>query len=134
MVEQMKSIDYQSRNAKFIEKVHQNTLNEVLSILDAIVYWKRLRINLKELIAESKIGNLFTQNKYQNKRCTSHLAQQCHRNIMKKNSIKNKIKKELRSLFRSMDFVSDNFLNKEGISKKESQIYFNIYQQLWTAW
>ena len=28
---------------------------------------------------------------------------------MKKDSIKNKIKKELKSLFRSMDFVSDNF-------------------------
>lgn len=53
---------------------------------------------------------------------------------MKKDSIKDKIKKELKSLFRSMDFVSDNFLNKEGISKKESQIYFNIYQQLGTAW
>ncbi len=38
MVEQIKSIDYQSRNAKFIEKAHQNTLYEVLSILDAIVY------------------------------------------------------------------------------------------------
>jgi mRNA interferase MazF len=38
MVEQIKSIDYQSRSSKFIEKVHQNTLNEVLSILDAIVY------------------------------------------------------------------------------------------------
>ncbi len=38
MVEQIKSIDYQSRNAKFIEKAYQNTLYEVLSILDAIVY------------------------------------------------------------------------------------------------
>jgi mRNA-degrading endonuclease toxin of MazEF toxin-antitoxin module len=38
MVEQIKSIDYQARNAKFIEKAPQDTLNEVLSILDAIVY------------------------------------------------------------------------------------------------
>ncbi len=38
MVEQIKSIDYQSRNAKFIEKAYQNTLYEALSILDAIVY------------------------------------------------------------------------------------------------
>ena len=38
MVEQIKSIDYQFRNAKFIGKAHQNTLYEVLSILDAIVY------------------------------------------------------------------------------------------------
>ncbi|MFQ5713316.1 MAG: hypothetical protein ACE5GU_04735 [Candidatus Scalinduaceae bacterium] len=53
---------------------------------------------------------------------------------MKKDSSKNKTKKELKNLFRSMDFVSDNFLNKEGISKEESQIYFNIYQQLGTAW
>ncbi len=35
-----------------------------------------------------------------------------------------------------MDFVSNNFLNKDGISisKKEFQIYFNIYQQLGTTW
>ncbi len=38
IVEQIKSIDYKTRNAKFIEKAHKKTLNEVLSILDAIVY------------------------------------------------------------------------------------------------
>ena len=38
MVEQVKSIDYRARRAKFIEKIPQTTLNEVLSILDAIVY------------------------------------------------------------------------------------------------
>ena len=44
------------------------------------------------------------------------------------------IKKELKSLFRSMDFVSNNFLNGKSINKKEFQIYFNIYQQLGLVW
>ena len=38
MVDQMKSVDYKSRRAKFIELASQETLNEVLSILDAIIY------------------------------------------------------------------------------------------------
>lgn len=38
MVEQIKSIDYQARSAKFIEKASLNTLHEVLSILDTVVY------------------------------------------------------------------------------------------------
>ncbi|VAW41982.1 Programmed cell death toxin MazF [hydrothermal vent metagenome] len=38
MVEQVKSVDYRSRKAKFIEKVTEETLNEALAILDAIVY------------------------------------------------------------------------------------------------
>lgn len=38
MVDQMKSVDYKSREAKFIEKVHTEVLNEVLAILDAILY------------------------------------------------------------------------------------------------
>ena len=38
MVEQVKSIDYKSRSVKFIEKASVKILNEVLSILDAIVY------------------------------------------------------------------------------------------------
>lgn len=42
--------------------------------------------------------------------------------------------KQLNSLFRSMDFVNDNFLAKEKIGKKELEIYFNIYQQLGLAW
>jgi len=53
----------------------------------------------------------------------------------KRESTKDKLRKELRSLLRSMDFVSNNFLNKEGsISKNEFQLYFNIYQQLGLAW
>ena len=38
MVDQMKSVDYKSRKAKFIESASLVTLNEVLSILDAIIY------------------------------------------------------------------------------------------------
>ena len=38
MVEQVKSIDYRARRVKLIEKVPQPTLDEVLSILDAVVY------------------------------------------------------------------------------------------------
>ena len=38
MVEQVKSIDYKSRQIKFIEKSESNMLNEVLSILDACIY------------------------------------------------------------------------------------------------
>jgi len=44
------------------------------------------------------------------------------------------MKKEFKSLFRSMDFVSNNFLNGKSIKEKEFQIYFNIYQQLGLAW
>lgn len=42
--------------------------------------------------------------------------------------------KELKSLFKNMDFISDNFLNKKGIKEKELQVYFRIYQQLGLAW
>lgn len=38
MVEQLKSIDYISRQVKFIETADKQTLNEVLSILDACIY------------------------------------------------------------------------------------------------
>ena len=38
MVDQMKSVDYRSRKAKFIDKAPIGILNEVLSILDAIIY------------------------------------------------------------------------------------------------
>lgn len=36
MVEQMKSIDYTSRKIKFIEKAKQETIDEVLSIVESI--------------------------------------------------------------------------------------------------
>ncbi len=38
MVEQVKSIDYNSRQIKFVEKVHTAILNDVLSVLDACIY------------------------------------------------------------------------------------------------
>ena len=37
MVEQMKSIDYKSRKIKFIEKAKQETINELLSIVESII-------------------------------------------------------------------------------------------------
>ena len=44
------------------------------------------------------------------------------------------LKKELKSLFKSMDFISLNFLNKEDIDNVTLKMYFNIYQQLGLAW
>ena len=38
MVEQIKSVDYESRQVKFIKKASQSVLDEVLSILDACLY------------------------------------------------------------------------------------------------
>ena len=38
MVEQVKSVDFKKRNIKYIEKSSDETLNEVLGILDACVY------------------------------------------------------------------------------------------------
>jgi mRNA interferase MazF len=37
MAEQMKSIDYNSRNIKFIEKVNQKTMSKILGIIDSIM-------------------------------------------------------------------------------------------------
>lgn len=44
------------------------------------------------------------------------------------------LKKQLNTLFKSMDFISDNFLNDEKMDKKKFQIFFNIYQQLGLVW
>ena len=46
------------------------------------------------------------------------------------------LKSQLRSLFKSLDFVSKNFLteDKAGNGKVCFQVYFNIYQQLGLAW
>ena len=38
MSEQIKSVDYNSRKAKFIEKSDPDLLNEVLAVIDAIIY------------------------------------------------------------------------------------------------
>jgi hypothetical protein len=53
---------------------------------------------------------------------------------MYKGQDKKDLKKQLRSLFKSMNFVNNNFLDSEKISKKEFGIFFNIYQQLGLAW
>lgn len=37
MAEQMKSIDYNSRSIKFIEKANQKTINQILGIIDSII-------------------------------------------------------------------------------------------------
>jgi len=37
MSEQLKSIDYNSRNIKFIEKTDQKTVNKILGIIDSII-------------------------------------------------------------------------------------------------
>ena len=38
MAEQMKSIDYNSRDIKFIEKADQKTLNQILGIVESILH------------------------------------------------------------------------------------------------
>jgi hypothetical protein len=53
---------------------------------------------------------------------------------MHKERAKKELKKQLGSLFKSMDFVSSNFLDSEKMGRKEFQIFFNIYQQLGLAW
>ena len=53
---------------------------------------------------------------------------------MQTGQAKNQLKKQLAALFRSMDFVNNNFLKNEKADKKEFQIFFNIYQQLGLAW
>ncbi len=37
MGEQMKSIDYNSRNIKFVEKANQKTISQILGIIDSII-------------------------------------------------------------------------------------------------
>ena len=54
--------------------------------------------------------------------------------MMKKEIEKKWLKKELKSLFRSMDYISDNYLKKEGINDKKLEVFSNIYQQLGMAW
>jgi len=38
MTEQIKSIDFKARKVKFVEKVDQNTLNQVLGITESIIF------------------------------------------------------------------------------------------------
>lgn len=53
---------------------------------------------------------------------------------MHKGQGKKELKKQLNALFKSMDFVSNNFLGSEKIGEKEFQRFFRIYQQLGLAW
>lgn len=43
-------------------------------------------------------------------------------------------KREMKKLSRSMDFVTDNFLNNDALSWKKQKPYAEIYQQLGLAW
>jgi len=47
---------------------------------------------------------------------------------------KKTLKKELKNLFNSMDFICDNFLSREAAEEKHLKIFYNIYQQLAIAW
>ena len=38
---------------------------------------------------------------------------------MKQNYDKNRLKRDFKCLFESMDFIADNYLNKEGVNEKE---------------
>lgn len=53
---------------------------------------------------------------------------------MHKETERDRLKKEFKRLFKSMDFVCDNYLNKEGVSDKEMEVFADIYQQLGLAW
>ena len=45
---------------------------------------------------------------------------------MGRGNVKEHLKKKLKNLFKSLDFVSDNFLNIRKILKRELEIYYNI--------
>jgi len=47
---------------------------------------------------------------------------------------KDRLKREFKRLFESMDFVCDNYLNKEGVPRKEQKRFADIYQQLGQVW
>jgi hypothetical protein len=47
---------------------------------------------------------------------------------------KGRLRKEFKGLFENMDFVCDNYLNKEGVAKKEQKRFADIYQQLGQVW
>jgi hypothetical protein len=53
---------------------------------------------------------------------------------MNSTQIKEQLKNQLTTLFKSMDFVTNNFLDSEKTGKKEFRFFFNIYQQLGLAW
>ncbi|MBM3859645.1 MAG: hypothetical protein FJ395_08345 [Verrucomicrobia bacterium] len=53
---------------------------------------------------------------------------------MKADSPKPALKRELRRLFRAMDFISDRYLARKGAPAKLAAAFYEVYQQLGTAW
>jgi len=53
---------------------------------------------------------------------------------MSEDQDKKRLKSELKSLFRGMDFISTSFLKEGVLKEKELQIYADIYQNLGMAW
>jgi hypothetical protein len=53
---------------------------------------------------------------------------------MTKETEKDRLKTEFKRLFKNMDFVCDNYLNKEGVPEKEQERFADIYQQLGQVW
>ena len=52
---------------------------------------------------------------------------------MKSIQTKEGLKRELRRVYKAMDFVSENFL-KEDRKRVAQQVYFDVYQALGLAW
>ncbi len=50
------------------------------------------------------------------------------------NMNKENLKKELNKVFRSMNYVADNYLSKRKITSKEARVFYAIYQQLGLLW
>ena len=53
---------------------------------------------------------------------------------MKNETPKSRLKRQFRSLFRSMDFVADHFRPGRRISRRTAARFMEIYQQLGAAW
>ena len=53
---------------------------------------------------------------------------------MTRDTKKDRFKKEFKRLFKSMDFICENYLNKEGIPEREQETFADIYQQLGQVW
>jgi hypothetical protein len=53
---------------------------------------------------------------------------------MSKETEKDRLKREFKRLFRNMDFLCDDYLNKEGVPEKEQERFADIYQQLGQVW
>jgi hypothetical protein len=53
---------------------------------------------------------------------------------MKAGSAKIRLKRDLRRLFRSMDFIADRYLRGRAATGKTAERFFTIYQQLAVAW